>query len=178
MSRRALRGFTLFELVVVMGIVAVLMAIAIPSYKFVTNSNRIASEVNGLLGDLQFARSEAIKEGQSVSVCVSTSGTGCTGGTAWQNGWIVFSDANGNGSVDAGDLVLRTQSTFSGTDTFTANNSMTAVTFNREGFAAGLPNGALVTLHAATPVSGSTRCLSMTMVGLMAVQLYNGGTCT
>ena len=64
-------GFTLFELVIVMLIVAVMAAIAIPSFRYVTTSNRIASEVNQLLGDMRFARTEAIKEGQTVTVCSS-----------------------------------------------------------------------------------------------------------
>jgi type IV fimbrial biogenesis protein FimT len=178
-ERHAIHGFTLFEMVAVMGIVGILMAIAIPSYQYVTSSNRISSEVNGLLGDLEFARSEAIKEGQTVSVCVSSNGTSCTSGTSWQNGWIVFSDQNGDGAVESPpDILLRTQNTFSGTDTFTANHNLSVVTFNREGFAAGLPNGALLTLHAATPASGSTRCLAVTLIGLMTIQTYNGGTCT
>jgi type IV fimbrial biogenesis protein FimT len=156
-----------------MTIVAVLMAIAIPSYRYVTNANRIAAEVNGLLGDMQYARGEAIKEGQTVTVCVSSDGATCNGATTWQNGWIVFSDLNGDQTVDVGDTVLRVQSTFTSTDTFVANN-VAAVTFNREGFAAGLgPNGSLITLHALTPSSASTRCLSLTTVGLMTVQTYN-----
>ena len=156
-----------------MTIAAILMAIAIPSYRYVTNANRIAAEVNGLLGDMQYARGEAIKEGQTVTVCVSSDGATCNGATTWQNGWIVFSDLNGDQTVDVGDTVLRVQSTFTSTDTFVANN-VAAVTFNREGFAAGLgPNGSLITLHALTPSSASTRCLSLTTVGLMTVQTYN-----
>ncbi len=170
-QRYAARGFTLFEMVVVMGIVGILMAIAIPSYQYVTNSNRISAEINGLLGDLQFARSEAIKEGQTVSICVSTNGTTCAAGnTAWNNGWIVLSPSFAT--------PLRAQSAFSGTDTLTANNTISAIAFNREGFAAGLPAGAMLTLHAATPAAGSTRCLSVTLIGLMTIQAYNGGTCT
>ena len=137
-QRYASRGITLIETLVVMGIVATLMAIGIPSYKYVTNANRIAAEINGLLGDLQFARSEAIKEGRTVSICVSSNGTACSSANyAWNNGWIVFSDINGDGNMDTtnGDLLLRAQRTFSSTDTFNANNSIGAITFNREGFA-------------------------------------------
>jgi type IV fimbrial biogenesis protein FimT len=179
----ASRGVTLIELVVVMGIVGILMAIGIPSYKYVTNANRISAEINGLLGDLQYARSEAIKEGQTVSVCVSSDQATCVGATTttWNNGWIVFSDPNGNGAVDAGDLVLRVQKPFTGTDTLNANNNVGVITFNREGFAS-VTNGTLITLHAAPASQGSTRCLSVTLVGLVTTLKYGGvnagNTCT
>jgi type IV fimbrial biogenesis protein FimT len=181
--RHANRGVTLIEIVVVMGIVATLMAIGIPSYKYVTNANRISAEINGLLGDLQYARSEAIKEGQTVSVCVSSDQATCVGATTttWNNGWIVFSDPNGNGTVDAGDLVLRAQKPFTGTDTLNANNSVGVITFNREGFAS-VTNGTLITLHATPALQGSTRCLSVTLVGLVTTLKYGdvnaGNTCT
>lgn len=179
----ASRGVTLIELVVVIGIAGILLAIGIPSYKYVTNANRISAEINGLLGDLQYARSEAIKEGQTVSVCVSNDQATCVGATTttWNNGWIVFSDPNGNGAVDAGDLVLRAQKPFTGTDTLNANNSVGVVTFNREGFAS-VTNGTLITLHATPASQGSTRCLSVTLVGLITTLKYGdvnaGNTCT
>jgi len=179
------RGITLLEMVTVMGIVAVLMAIGLPTYKYVTNANRVAAEVNGLLGDMQFARAEAIKEGSTVTVCVSSDGATCSpGATTWQNGWIVFSDVNADGTVDAGDQILRVQSAFAGNDTFIASNNASYVTFNREGFAssADVANGTLITLHATPASNSSTRCLNVSLVGLMAVQTYNqsanGFTCT
>jgi type IV fimbrial biogenesis protein FimT len=175
--RRAIRGITLLELVVTMGIAAILMAIAIPSYRYVTNGNRIAAEINGLLGDLQFARGEAIKEGQTVTVCVSNDGKTCAGAAVatWQNGWIVFSDVNDDQNpTDAGNAVLRIQSPFTSTDTLVAAPALGYVTFNREGFASGIGNaGVLITLHAAIPNSASTRCLALTLVGLATVQTYN-----
>jgi type IV fimbrial biogenesis protein FimT len=183
------RGVTLFEMVIVMGIAAILAAIAIPSFQYVTTSNRIASEINGLLGDLQYARAEAIKEGQTVTVCVSTNGTSCSANdSSWNAGWIVFSDVGNDATVDAGDIVLRVQPQFSGSDTFNTNNNIAAITFNREGFAsggaggAGFATGTLIVLHT-TPVSSAfTRCLSVTMIGLAMTQTYNqttnGFTCT
>jgi len=164
----------------VVTIAGVLLAFAVPSFKRVTSANRIAAEINGLLGDLQFARSEAIKEGQTVRVCVSQDGATCsTSATAWQNGWIVFSDVNNSGTVDSGDPVLRVQSTLTSSDALIEKNSIAVVTFNREGFAVGLPNGgALITLHASPVDKASTRCLSISLVGVMATMLYDGVTCT
>ena len=174
-------GFTLLELLVVMTIVGVLMAIAVPSYQYVTSANRISSEVNGLLGDMQYARSEAIKEGQTVTVCSSTNPTApaptCSGTPTWQTGWIVFSDVNGDGTVNGGDTILRVQRAFSFGDTFNANNAMHAVTFNREGFALGLANTVTVTLHAQVPTVGSTRCLAITIVGQLTTETAGTGGC-
>ncbi|HEY0802129.1 MAG TPA: GspH/FimT family pseudopilin [Steroidobacteraceae bacterium] len=176
---RTQTGFTLLELLMTIAVAAIVTMIAVPSFRYVTNSNRIAGEVNGLLGDLQFARSEAIKEGRNVTVCVSTSGAGCTGGTAWKNGWIVFSDQGTVGTFDGGgvDTLLRVQPTFSGTDSFAASNTVSVITFNREGYATGIAAGTLITLHDSTNTTAWTRCLSITFNGMMSSLKYDGVTC-
>jgi len=181
-GRSRIAGFTLIEVLTVITIAAILMALGIPSFQYVTNANRISGEVNGLLGDMQYARSEAIKEGQTVTVCSSTDPTAaapaCNGNTTWQNGWIVFSDVNGNGAVDPADTILRVQRAFPVGDTFNSNNAMTEVTFNREGFALGLANTVTVTLHAAVPNPSSTRCLQITIVGQLITESSGTGACT
>ena len=132
-------GFTLLELLMTIAIAAIVATLGIPSFQYVTNSNRVAGEVNGLLGDLQFARAEAIKEGQPVTVCLSKGGTTCdTTGSAWQSGWIVYSNPAGTGSnttIPAAGSILRAQSTFTGTDTFVAAPGFSSITYNREGYA-------------------------------------------
>jgi len=173
------RGVTLLEVLTVMGIVAILTALAVPSYQYVTNANRIAGEANGLLGDLEFARSEAIKEGQPVSVCVAGPALNClAANNNWQNGWIVFSDVNGDGVYDAGaDTVLRTQPAFTGSDTFIATPiTLASVTFNRGGFAT-VPPSTVITLQAVPEVTSYTRCLTVGQAGLVAVQAWDGGLC-
>jgi type IV fimbrial biogenesis protein FimT len=176
------RGFTLIEMLMTMAIAAILLTIGIPSFRYVTNSNRIAGELNGLLGDLQFARAEAIKEGRTVTVCVSNDGANCANSTTWQSGWIVFSDPTNVGVVDAGETLLRVQTTFSSSDTFNASNNVSAITFNREGYAIGMANGTLLSLHDSTNTSAWTRCLLINLSGQMTSQLYgittNGVTCT
>ena len=115
-------GFTVTELVMVMTIIGILAAIGLPSFKYVTTSNRISSEINGSSGDMQFARSQAIKQGLTVTVCSSSDGATCnTGGAGniWNTGWIVFLDSNGNQQVDPGEQVIRVQPAFNSTDTMT-----------------------------------------------------------
>ncbi len=166
-------GSTLIELLVVVAIVAILLSIGVPSYRYIANSYRMSAEVNGLLGDLQYARAEAIKEGRAVTACVSNDGATCDiGSTTWREGWIVFQDANNDQTVDPGDTILRVQRAFSGSDTFTADNGVSSVTFNREGFAtaAGAFPSATVTLHEQTANPAWTRCLYIASTGLMATE--------
>ena len=103
-------GMTLVELLVVMTIAAILIGVGVPSFRYVTNSNRMSGEINNLLGDLQFARSQALKEGRTVTVCSSTNGQDC-GTSTWDRGWIVFSDPTAAKS-SAGTLALRVQKAF------------------------------------------------------------------
>ena len=173
MDRSRQAGFTMTELVVVMTIVGILLGIGVPSYRYVTTSNRIATEVNGLLGDMQLARAEAIKQGLPVAACVSTTGTSCAGATAnWHTGWIVFLDRNGSGTVDgAADTILKTQRAFPAGDTLVANPATGIVSFNREGFAV-LGAALRITLHDSTANSQWTRCLAVTAIGKMEVQTH------
>jgi len=184
-SKQRMSGFTMTELVIVMVIVAVLAGIGIPSFKYVTTSNRMSSEVNELLGDMQFARSEAIKEGQPVTICSSANPTsvtpqciGATDGAVWNTGWIVFLDTNNNQSVDPGEAVLRVQPAFTGTDSFLASNpKFYAATFNRAGYApTGLTATVLVALHDSTDTTQWTRCLAVTPIGSATTEKYGQGS--
>ena len=169
------KGFTLTEMIVVSGIVAILLGIGVPSFRYISNSYRMSGEVNSLLGDLQYARAEAVREGQFVTVCISRNGTTCdAGSTTWQEGWIVFSDPNGNATVDAGESVLKVQQAFLGAnpDSFIDTvNGIAAVSYNREGFAttlAGFPDTS-ITLHEPTANVAWTRCLWINPMGVPRV---------
>jgi type IV fimbrial biogenesis protein FimT len=173
-SRVGQAGVTLIELLVVVVLAAILMSIGVPSYKYVTNSNRMASEINSLLGDLQYARSEAAREGQKVTVCVAqstspTSPSCAVSGTAtWQNGWIIFADVNNDGIIDTTkDAVLRIQNAFSSSDTLVANPAISTITFNRDGFAHLGNATTVITLNDSVPDTTYARCLYITQAGMM-----------
>ena len=86
------RGFTLIELMVVVGIVGVIMLIAAPAYTTLIERTQLKSYANELVASFYVARSEAIKRNSPMTLCVSTDGATCTGGGDWEEGWIVFDD--------------------------------------------------------------------------------------
>ncbi|AEG71347.1 Tfp pilus assembly protein FimT/FimU [Ralstonia solanacearum] len=178
------RGFTLVELVVTIAIVAILVTLAAPSFRSTIQSARTSIEVNSLVNDLQFARSEAIKRGQPVSICVSSDGATCLANSSsnnkWQVGWIVFNDVNGSGGLDsASDVVVRKRAAFTGGDTFVASPTATVLTYNREGFATGLTSGTVtMTLHTVPVNQQATRCVAVNIVGHQVVQNAGTGSCS
>ncbi|MBY6191835.1 GspH/FimT family pseudopilin [Microbulbifer agarilyticus] len=84
------QGLTLIELLVTMTVFAVVVGIAIPSFNSMVQNTRSATLGEEILGALQYARSEAIKRGERVTLCGSSDGTDCDGG--WADNWIVVVD--------------------------------------------------------------------------------------
>jgi type IV fimbrial biogenesis protein FimT len=142
-ARPRARGFTLIELVVTIAVAAILVTVALPNLQTFIKNNRIKTSVGDLAVALNLARSEASKRAGRVTVCVRASDAACGGGNDWSTGWLVFNDANGDGSLDAGEEVLRVfgplpdkvELTAGG---FTANN---AVTYSSSGEPAPRPVG-------------------------------------
>jgi type IV fimbrial biogenesis protein FimT len=150
----------------------------VPSYRYITVNNRMSGEINGLLGDFQFARAEAVKEGLPVSVCATTDGTSCSGAATWSKGWLVFTDGTTIGTIDGTDQVLRISSGVTGGDTMVADTAgWGVITFNREGFAQNMPSQVYVQLHNSTSINQYTRCLSVTVVGAFNTMKYDGANC-
>ena len=102
-------GTTLTELMVVLGITAILAVIAVPSLAAFASETLLANTANALVSSLHLARSEAIKRGSRAVLCKSPDGVACAAGGGWEQGWIVFHDANNNAARDEGETVAFTQ---------------------------------------------------------------------
>jgi type IV fimbrial biogenesis protein FimT len=115
------KGFTLIEMLTTMAVAGIVLAIAAFSFKDVLWRNQVNTAANDFVTALNFARSEAVTRGQSVTVCRSINGTteddpaaavpvpSCStaAGAGWETGYIVFVDANGNGERDTNEELLR-----------------------------------------------------------------------
>jgi type IV fimbrial biogenesis protein FimT len=107
MYKLCARGLTLIELMVTIAVLAIVLAIGVPSLQGVVNGSRLSSAANELTSALHLARSEAIKRNRTVVLCRSENLTSCADDAQW-NGWIVFADNDGDGVVDAGEDIIVT----------------------------------------------------------------------
>ena len=103
MTNKAL-GFTLIELLVTIALFSILAALALPSFTSLLSSNRTTSYLQEATGAIRYARSEAIKRNRVVTICASADQASCGGN--WQQGWIVFDDANADGAYTSGTETL------------------------------------------------------------------------
>jgi type IV fimbrial biogenesis protein FimT len=107
----AVRGFTLFELMLVLAIAGVLIGIGIPSLTQFVRANQLTSAANDMLTAIHLARAEAVKRRLPTGMCFSADPTAATpacDGNGTQ-GWVVWVDDANPDVVDAandGDVAI------------------------------------------------------------------------
>ena len=97
------RGFTLIELMVTVALLAILLAVAAPSFVSFRRNSELVAVANGFVGAVNAARSEAMKRNMFAMV------TPVGNDADWLKGWVVFVDANDNSEYDSGDIVILRQ---------------------------------------------------------------------
>lgn len=99
------RGATLLELMAALAVAGILLSLALPSFATLARNQHRAQNTNQLLSTLHFARTTAVLSRSTVGICSGTSR--CSGSARWQDGMLIFIDANLNGQFDADEELLR-----------------------------------------------------------------------
>jgi len=123
-------------------IVAVLLRVGVPSLRTLLIKSQLSGEVQDFYGAISYARSEAIKRGNYVSICKRKTDTSCGGGvgdtTTWSNGWIIFTNADNDdpATIDTGEPILRVVPALPDGYTLNASSNFASyITFDRFGMA-------------------------------------------
>ena len=83
-------GYSLFELIMTLGLVALLTTVGVPSFGALAADKYLRTEVNALFHAVYLARTESIARRRVVSICPSLDGTSCDPSYDWSKGWILF----------------------------------------------------------------------------------------
>lgn len=96
------RGFTLIELMVTLALVAILMAVAAPSFVAFQRNSELSSFANNMIASINAARGESMKRGRRAMVVPQDT-------SHWSSGWYVFVDIDFNRAYDsATDILIAT----------------------------------------------------------------------
>lgn len=144
-------GVTLLELIVVLAISGILLVIGIPSFAAYSSNSRLTSATNALVSSLFLARSEAIKRNSRAVLCKSANGLACATSGGWDQGWVVFHDANNNAELDAGEAMILTRQAFPAGFRLTGNKWVSSyISYN--------PSGATTTISGVLQMGTLTLC--------------------
>ncbi|PPT73838.1 prepilin-type cleavage/methylation domain-containing protein [Xanthomonas arboricola pv. populi] len=103
------RGYTAVELLIVMAVLGLLAAIALPNFNGLIERQRMQTRIHLLTAHLALARSMAIMRRTAVSVCPSADGTMCRTDSNWSAGWILFADPSNQGQPSSALSILRVE---------------------------------------------------------------------
>jgi type IV fimbrial biogenesis protein FimT len=160
-----MRGFTLVELMVTVALVALLMAIGVPTFRDVSLGSRLTAAANNVLASVQLARSEAIKRNLSVTLCASADGATCAGGGGWEQGWIV---------LDSGGDLLQRQEAMPDGYVMSQTGGVIPLVFDPIGIGS---TAATITVCRQDPLGSQERIVNVNAAGSVHVETATTGVC-
>ncbi len=100
-------GFTMVEVMVVLSITAIIVAFAAPSFMNIVANNRVVAASNELVTALNLAKSEAVRSGQTTTICKSSDATQCNDAAEWNDGFLLFQDTDNSLTVNSDERIIK-----------------------------------------------------------------------
>jgi type IV fimbrial biogenesis protein FimT len=92
-------------MMIVLAAIGVVVLVAVPGSNLFIDKYRMKVASASIITGLELARSEASARSGTVVLCPSSNGHTCRSDSDWSFGWLVFSDGNGNGTVQDIELI-------------------------------------------------------------------------
>ncbi len=174
--RKADGGFTLVELMVTIFVAAILMAIAVPSFKHIIASSRLTTVSNSLVDALNTARMEAIKRNSDTQFCANAGNGDDTLGTACNNQLGAVYALTGASGAQVATTVLAPASSVPASVRY---SKTVAVQYNAQGLAhkvgaSGPYTGTIATVCSTSIDSDNQRIIRMTTGSILATTTSTG----
>lgn len=133
---RPLAAFSLIELMVTLGVIAIGLTLAIPSFRTMVMNNRISTSTDAFANALNYARNTALTLAVTVKVCPVGAANSVTCGASWANGWLVATVP----TTGVGTLLMSQQN---GANDATVSSGTSIVNFDAQGLASTQSNFAI-----------------------------------
>jgi len=130
-------GFTLMELMMVVAALAVLIGIAVPSFRSGIDAANAQSVRSALLTTLQRAATRATITGTRAVICPSADGQTCHDDPSWNPGWIAFLDRDGDREHGADERIISRQEQLPDRTWLRSSVGRTRIVFQTSGSNAG-----------------------------------------
>lgn len=176
--RRPSQGYTIVELMTVVAIIAITLVIGLPSFLDVIRTSQMSTRTNDFIAAVALTRSEATRRNREARICARATDTTCAGGTdatVWSQGWIVWADADEDGTLDAPGEIVRVAGP---SPDIAVAGTLTEIRFDRRGLAVALPAAAtgrqLALSHSAcAPGKPLRRALEFSTLGRLTATKEN-----
>lgn len=97
-------GYSILELLITLSVLSITATVGMPTFINTVNQSDADSSSQRIYRAWQHARSQALTQAKTLTLCGSNDGLSCI--TPWQNQLILFNDINGDHEPSEGEIIF------------------------------------------------------------------------